>query len=155
MIRARIACFSADRALVFSPGSIVRSGMLQFMPCALATLLAFTMPATALAGTASIPTPAGLYAWSSYSNNPAADGSTALPIDLLTNPTFLSDAVAGVAIYVLDATIATALMHKKAVAARRALYCHIYQITDTEGILHQAGFHCWRAADATVKADEM
>lgn len=46
-----------------------------------------------------IPTPAGLYASSSYSNNPAPDGSTALPVDLETNPTFLSNAIAGVAIY--------------------------------------------------------
>ena len=48
----------------------------------------------------SIPTPAGLYAMTSYTDNPAADGSTALPIDLATNQTFLSDDVAGVAIYV-------------------------------------------------------
>jgi hypothetical protein len=57
------------------------------------------------AGANGQPSPQGIYAVTNYSNNPLADGSDALPRRFTNDPTFLSSAIAGLAIYVPLATL--------------------------------------------------
>lgn len=99
-----LVCFGlllTARAVVPPPGGRHPNGNIASTPSA---KLQPIKPPRAQRGNGQ-PSPQGIYAFTNYSNNPLADGSDALPRGFTDDPTFLSSAIAGLAIYVPLATV--------------------------------------------------